>query len=289
MRAARSRSASSRSRSPAAWSWRASPVSTTSLLVRPRCRNRPSGPTVSATWLTKAMTSWSVVRSISAIRSTSTRARDSRASSASAGDQAARRLDAGDGQLHPEHRAEPGLVGPDRAHLRERVAADHRADPAPARDRVPADVVAALDGRRRRSRRRRRRRGSRRVARSLPRARPPTRIRPPAVRHVPSASRAVPAWNTSGVRGCASRGRRGPRCGRRAAGRPGSRPPPGRPPRPRRGASAAWPCRERRRPASRARPRAAAGPARRPAAAGWPGSRGPRTARCTRAGSGRPR
>src|SRR5450756_467355 len=73
--ATRSASASPRRRSPAARSWSASPVSTTSLLVRPRWRKRPSGPTDSATWLTNAITSWSVVFSISAIRSTSTRAR----------------------------------------------------------------------------------------------------------------------------------------------------------------------------------------------------------------------
>ena len=57
----------------------------TSLLVSPRWRNRPSGPTDSATWLTKATTSWSVVRSISAMRSTLTVARASMAASASAG------------------------------------------------------------------------------------------------------------------------------------------------------------------------------------------------------------
>jgi hypothetical protein len=60
-------------------------VSTTSLLVSPKCRKRPSGPTVSATWLTNAITSWSVVRSISAIRSTSIRARDSSAAGTSGG------------------------------------------------------------------------------------------------------------------------------------------------------------------------------------------------------------
>jgi hypothetical protein len=60
-------------------------VSTTSLLVRPRWSHRPSGPTVSATCETKATTSWSVVRSISAIRSTFTAARASIAASAGAG------------------------------------------------------------------------------------------------------------------------------------------------------------------------------------------------------------
>ena len=60
-------------------------MSTTSLLVSPRWRYRPSGPIVSATWLTNAITSWSVVFSISAIRSGSTAARASIAASASAG------------------------------------------------------------------------------------------------------------------------------------------------------------------------------------------------------------
>src|SRR5688572_25668032 len=54
---ASSRSQSRRSSSPAARSWSARPVSTTSLLVSPKWRYRPSGPTVSATWLTNAMTS----------------------------------------------------------------------------------------------------------------------------------------------------------------------------------------------------------------------------------------
>jgi hypothetical protein len=60
-------------------------VSTTSLEVRPRWRYRPSGPTVSATWLMNAITSWSVVCSISAIRSGSTVACSSSDASASAG------------------------------------------------------------------------------------------------------------------------------------------------------------------------------------------------------------
>src|SRR6185503_13893615 len=33
-------------------------------------------------------------------------------------------------QLDAEHLLEPGALGPDRAHLRERVTADHRATPA---------------------------------------------------------------------------------------------------------------------------------------------------------------
>ena len=42
-------------------------------------------------------------------------------------DLAAGHLGPGDRQLDPEHRLEAGGVGPDRAHLRERVAGDHRA------------------------------------------------------------------------------------------------------------------------------------------------------------------
>ena len=41
-------------------------------------------------------------------------------------DEAARRLHPRDGELDPEHRLEARLVRPDRAHLGERVAADHR-------------------------------------------------------------------------------------------------------------------------------------------------------------------
>ena len=83
-------------------------MSTTSLLVRPRCRNRPSGPTASATCETKAMTSWSVVASISLIRSDvhdraglDDRERIGR-------DQATTDLGPADGDLHLEHRARTG-------------------------------------------------------------------------------------------------------------------------------------------------------------------------------------
>ena len=38
-------------------------------------------------------------------------------------------LGPGDGDLDPEHRLEAGLVGPDRAHLGQRVARDHRPTP----------------------------------------------------------------------------------------------------------------------------------------------------------------
>ncbi len=132
------------------------------------------------------MTSWSVVCSISAIRSTSTRRARLERRERLGRDQAARGLGAGDRQLDPEHRLEPGRLGPDRAHLGERVAADHRGAPGCGRRRrrCEADVVAALDagegdrvgGRLGRGRA---------AARSGPR--PTTeRTRPPAVRTVPS-------------------------------------------------------------------------------------------------------
>ena len=56
-------------------------------------------------------------------------------------DLAAGGLGAGDGELDPEHRLEARRVGPDRAHLGERVARDHR-----------ADATGAAAGRRRRCR-----------------------------------------------------------------------------------------------------------------------------------------
>ena len=52
-------------------------------------------------------------------------------------------LGAGDRELDPEHRLEPGRVGPDRAHLGERVARDHRASASARCDE--ADVVPALE------------------------------------------------------------------------------------------------------------------------------------------------
>ena len=70
---------------PAVRHWIASAVSTTSLLVSPKWSQRPSGPTDSATWLTNAITSWSVVSSSSAIRFTSTRPRDRTAATAECG------------------------------------------------------------------------------------------------------------------------------------------------------------------------------------------------------------
>ena len=68
------------------------------------------------------------------------------------GDEAARGLGAGDRELDAEHLLEAGLLGPDRAHLGQRVAADHRAAPAalrtaPTARRPTADVVAALHAR----------------------------------------------------------------------------------------------------------------------------------------------
>ena len=80
-------------------------------------------------------------------------------------DLATRGLGAGDRELDPEHGLEPGGVRPDRAHLGERVARDHRAATAATGAigaGAGADVVAALEARRSGSGRRRRRRGSRR-------------------------------------------------------------------------------------------------------------------------------
>ena len=128
------------------------------------------------------------------------------------------------------------------------------------------------------------------AARSGPR--PTTvRTRPPAVRTVPSASRAVPAVEDE--RAASPRPRRGPRSRRRAAARPGSRRRPGRSRPTRRGGVG------RRPPGSPDAPSAGAEVAarrrqqdrperRRRAAAGSPASRGRRSARCTRAGPGRP-
>ena len=107
------------------------------------------------------MTSWSVVRSISAIRSTSIRARASIAPGRLGRDQAARRLGPGHGQLDPEHLLEARRVGPDRAHLGQRVAADHRRAPTGRRHggrrrRCRGGAAApATDQRRRRELRRR--------------------------------------------------------------------------------------------------------------------------------------
>jgi hypothetical protein len=62
-----------------------SAVSTTSEEVRPKCSQRPSGPTFSATFETKAMTSCWTSRSIASMRATSKRARSRIAWSASFG------------------------------------------------------------------------------------------------------------------------------------------------------------------------------------------------------------
>ena len=52
----------------------------------PWCRKRASGPTTSATWVRKAITSWRVVRSISSMRAASQTASRPRAQIASAAD-----------------------------------------------------------------------------------------------------------------------------------------------------------------------------------------------------------
>ncbi len=75
------------------------------------------------------MTSWSVVRSISLIRSTSIARAALERGECRGRDDASGGLSAADRELHPEHRLEPRLLGPDGTHLGERVATDHRAAP----------------------------------------------------------------------------------------------------------------------------------------------------------------
>ena len=115
-------------------------------------------------------------------------------------DLAACGLGTGDLELDPEHRLEPRDVGPDRAHLGERVARDHRASaplvasrPMSWRRWMPAAWIRSAA----------RSAASRAASRSAPR--PTTaRTRPPAVRYRPSASRRVPAWKTRAPRATAS-------------------------------------------------------------------------------------
>ena len=206
-----------------------------------RCRRRrcwsargggsgPPGPTVSATWLTKAMTSWSVVRSISAIRSTSTRGA---------------RLERRERLGRDRARARPGRGRP-----RARPGASPRSGPARTRSRPSrracsggssgrpgdgraapssADVVPALDARRTRSGR--------------PRRRPPRRGRgevraPPDDRQDPAAGgpqRAVGVARRPGMED--------ERPGRRGASRPVDR------------VAASRRVRIARRPRARSRPR----------------------------------
>jgi hypothetical protein len=69
--AASTLSTSEISRSAARVSWTLKQVSSTSEEVMPWWTNRASGPTISARWVRKAMTSCLVSRSISSIRATS--------------------------------------------------------------------------------------------------------------------------------------------------------------------------------------------------------------------------
>ncbi|MNJ60049.1 hypothetical protein D3C77_557600 [compost metagenome] len=69
--AASTRSTPPSSRSVERASCTAKQVSSTSDEVMPWCRKRASSPTISATWVRKAMTSCLVVRSISSMRSAS--------------------------------------------------------------------------------------------------------------------------------------------------------------------------------------------------------------------------
>ena len=111
-------------------------------------------------------------------------------------DLAASALGAGDGELDAEHLLEARLVRPERAHLGQRVAADHRPRPRPWPDRrraamswrrcIPGHEIASAA----------RSATARAAARSGPR--PTTvRTRPPFVANPPPSSRRVPAWKTS--------------------------------------------------------------------------------------------
>ena len=88
---ARARTAALRARTSSRTSVKASlirrlrAVSTTSEEVSPWCSQRPSSPTFSATFETKAMTSCWTSRSMASMRATSKRARARMASSASGG------------------------------------------------------------------------------------------------------------------------------------------------------------------------------------------------------------
>ena len=161
------------------------------------------------------MTSWSVVRSSSAMRATSTRGARLDRRQRVGGDEAARGLGPGHRELHPEHLLEPRLVRPERAHLGQRVAPDHAAAPSgrgstrPRRCRAGAAChpTGSVGGRAPR------RRG--RAARSAPRA--DDREDAPTARVCqPSAARPTfPMWNTSAAdsRAASMPAIASPRCG----------------------------------------------------------------------------
>ena len=141
--AASTRSISAIRMSAARVSWTLRQVSSTSEEVMPWCTKRASGPTISARWVRKAMTSCLVSRSISSIRATSKvgilglgpdRLRGFLRDHAELGQRVRRmRLD-----LEPDLEARLRL--PDRGHFRAGIAGDHR------------ELRARWAGRKRRSR-----------------------------------------------------------------------------------------------------------------------------------------
>ena len=124
--AARRRSRPSSSTSAASRSWSANAVSTTSDDVSPRCSQRPSSPTFSATEETKAMTSCFTSASIARMRADV----DARALAQAAGRLGRRLAPLGqhvdERQLDVEPALQAGLLGPEAAHGGTRVAVDHR-------------------------------------------------------------------------------------------------------------------------------------------------------------------
>ena len=100
-------------------------MSRVSLEVIPKWSQRAGSPTVSATWVRNAITSWRTSRSIS-VRARDVDARPRAQRSRGLGrDHAALGELLGDGQLDLEPAPEAPLVAPDRLHLRARVALDH--------------------------------------------------------------------------------------------------------------------------------------------------------------------
>ncbi len=127
--AASTLSTSAISRSAARASCTLRQVSSTSEEVMPWCTKRASGPTISARWVRKAMTSCLVSRSISSIRATSKVAFLPLAQivfGGFLGDHAEFGLRIRRMGLDLEPDLETGLGFPDRGHFRAGVAGDHR-------------------------------------------------------------------------------------------------------------------------------------------------------------------
>ena len=110
-------------------------VSSTSDEVMPWCTKRASGPTISARWVRKAMTSCLVSRSISSMRVDVERRASRRPSprwraAASFGHHAELGQRVGGMRLDLEPDAEAVLRRPDRGHLGAGIAGDHGGVPA---------------------------------------------------------------------------------------------------------------------------------------------------------------